>query len=151
MNQIFAYNFSVYHENLQGKMVCICVKPSNNNGTESYVWDWDGDVIEFGKRIFTIEGFFSNDGQHNFDILENNNLLDVKEEIFVICENRVYQITSDCSERMIKYWNISSLDIVTFDGIKYFVGTTLPKHDGLIDIMTDEQLVNSSFGFRIFR
>lgn len=140
--KIFAYKFSLYHENLQGKIVCISVKPSNNDGTESYVWDWDEDVIEFGKRIFTIEGFFSNDGQHNFDILESNNLLDVKEEIFVICENRVYQITSDCSERMIKYWNISSLDIVTFDGIKYIVGITLPKHDGLIDIMTDEQLVN---------
>lgn len=140
--KVFAYKFSLYHENLKGKIVCICVQPSNNDGTESYVWNWDGEVIEYGKRIFTIEGVFSNDGQHNFNILESNNLLDVNEEILVLCENRVYQIIPNCNERVIKYWDISSLNIVTVDSIKYFIGITLPKHDGLIDIITDEQLIN---------
>lgn len=142
--KIFAWNFSLYHENLQGKIVCICVKPSSSNGTENYVWNSNEveDVIEYGKRIFTIEGIFSNDGQHNFDILESNNLLDVNEEILVLCENRVYQIIPNNSENIINFWEITSLNIVTIDGIKYFVGISLPKQDGYIDTTTDEQLIN---------
>lgn len=142
--KIFAWNFSLYHENLQGKIVCICVKPSSSNGTENYVWNSNEveDVIEYGKRIFTIEGIFSNDGQHNFDILESNNLLDVNEEILVLCENRVYQIIPNNSENIINFWEITSLNIVTIDGIKYFVGILLPKQDGYIDTTTDEQLIN---------
>lgn len=140
--KVFAYRFSLYHENLKGKIVCICVQPSNNDGTESYVWDWDGEVLEYGKRIFTIEGAFSDDGQQNFDILSRNNLLDVNEEILVFSEKRVYQIIPNCSESTIKYWEVSSLNIVTVDGVKYALGITLPKQDGYIDIMTNDQLVN---------
>lgn len=142
--KIFAWNFSLYHENLQGKIVCICVKPSSSNGTENYVWNSNRveDVIEYGKRIFTIEGIFSNDGQHNFDILESNNLLDVNEEILILCENRVYQIIPNNNENIINFWEITSLNIATIDGIKYFVGISLPKQDGYIDIATDEQLIN---------
>lgn len=140
--KVFAYRFSLYHENLKGKIVCICVQPSNTDGTESFVWNWDEEVIEYGRRVFNIEGIFSNDGQHNFGILETNNLLDINEEILVFCENRVYQIIPNCSEAIIKYWEVSSLNIVTIDGIKYFIGISLPKHDGWIDIMTDDQLVN---------
>ena len=142
--KIFAWNFSLYHENLQGKIVCICVKPSSSNGTENYVWNSNEveDVIEYGKRIFTIEGIFSNDGQHNFDILESNNLLDVNEEILILCENRVYQIIPNNNENIINFWEITSLNIATIDGIKYFVGISLPKQDGYIDIATDEQLIN---------
>lgn len=81
--KVFAYRFSLYHENLKGKIVCICVQPSNTDGTESFVWNWDEEVIEYGRRVFNIEGIFSNDGQHNFGILETNNLLDINEEILV--------------------------------------------------------------------
>ena len=142
--KIFAWNFSLYHENLQGKIVCICVKPSSSNGTENYVWNSNKveDVIEYGKRIFAIEGIFSNDGQHNFDILESNNLLDVNEEILILCENRVYQIIPNNNENIINFWEITSLNIATIDGIKYFIGISLPKQDGYIDTTTDEQLIN---------
>lgn len=140
--KVFAYKFSLYHENLKGRIACLYVQPSNNDGPENYVWDWNGKVEEYGKKISTLKGVFSNDGQHNYDILKNNNLLDVNEEELVHCEDRIYQISPDCGERVIKYWEASSLNMVTVDGIKYFIGTSLPKHDGLIDITNDEQIAN---------
>lgn len=140
--KIFAYKFSPRYEKLKGGIVCLRVQPSNNDKSENYVWDWNGDVIEYGKKIFTLKGIFSNDGQHNYDILKNNNLLDINEEELIYCEDRIYQINPNCSECVIKYWEVSSLNIVTFDGIKYFIGNSLPKHDGVIDITNDEQLVN---------
>lgn len=140
--KVFAYRFSQYHKNLKGTIVCIWVHPSNNDGPENYVWNWNGDVIECGKRILPLKDFFSDNGQYNYDILKNNNLLNIDEDILVYCENRIYQIIPDNSERIIKFWEESSLNITTIDRTKYFVGISLPKHDGIIDITNDEQLIN---------
>jgi hypothetical protein len=118
------------------------VRQSNNDGPEKYVWDWNGEVVEFGRRIYTIKAAFSNDGQSNYDILKNNNLLDVDEERLIYCENRIYQFNPNSDERVIKFWEVSSLYIETIDGIKYCIGTSFPKHDGLLDITNDDQLAN---------
>lgn len=140
--KVFAPKFSHYHENLKGKIVCLCVRQSNNDGPEKYVWDWNGEVVEFGRRIYTIKAVFSNDGQSNYDILKNNNLLDADEERLIYCENRIYQFNPNSDERVIKFWEVSSLYIETIDGIKYCIGTSFPKHDGLLDITNDDQLAN---------
>ena len=140
--KIFAYRFNLYYKDLKKSIVCLCVQPSNNDGKDSFVWDWDAEVIEYGQRIHTLKGVFTEDSQHNYDILANNGLLDVKSDKLVFSGGRVYQIVPDNSDRVLKYWEASSLDIVTVDGYKYFVGISLPKRDGLLDITNDEQLAN---------
>ena len=140
--KIFAYRFNLDYKDLKKSIVCLCVQPSNNDGKDSFVWDWDAEVIEYGQRIHTLKGVFTEDSQHNYDILANNGLLDVKSDKLVFSGGRVYQIVPDNSDRVLKYWEASSLDIVTVDGYKYFVGISLPKRDGLLDITNDEQLAN---------
>ena len=140
--KIFAYRFNLDYKELKKHIVCFCVKPSNNDGKDRYVWDWDVDVIEYGQRIHTLKGVFTEDSQHNYDILANNDLLDIESEKLIYCGSRIYQVTPDNSDRVLKYWESSSLDIVTIEGKRYFVGISLPKHDGLLDITNDEQLAN---------
>lgn len=140
--KVFAYRFNLDFKHLKGKIVCLCVQPSNKADRERYVWDWDAEVIEYGQRIYTLKGVFSEDSQHNYEILTNNGLLDVNSVKLVYCGGRVYQIIPNNSDRVLKYWEASSLEMVTVDGNKYFAGISLPKHDGLLDITNDEQLAN---------
>ena len=140
--KIFAYRFNLKYKELKKSIVCLCIQPRNNDGKDSYVWDWDAEVIVYGQRIHIIKGVFSEDSQHNYDILANNGLLDVNSDKLVYSNGRVYQIIPDNSDRVLKFWEASSLDTVTVDGYKYFVGISLPKHDGLLDITNDEQLAN---------
>ena len=140
--KVFAYRFNLDFKHLKGSIVCLCVQPSNKDDRERYVWDWDVEVIEYGQRIYTLKGEFTEDSQHNYDILTNNGLLAVNSAKLVYSGGRVYQIIPDNSDRVLKYWEASSLDMVTVDGYKYFVGISLPKHDGMLDITNDEQLAN---------
>ncbi len=140
--KVFAYRFNIDYRHLKGCIVCLCVQPSNKDDREKFVWDWDAEVIEYGQRIFTLKGEFTEDSQHNYDILTNNGLHDVNSDKLVYSSGRVYQIIPDNNDRILKYWEASSLDMVTVDGYKYFVGISLPKHDGLLDITNDEQLAN---------
>ena len=140
--KVFAYRFNIDHRHLKGCIVCLCVQPSNKDDREKFVWDWDAEVIEYGQRIFMLKGELTEDSQHNYDILTNNGLHDVNSDQLVYSSGRVYQIIPDNNDRVLKYWEASSLDIVTVDGYKYFVGISLPKHDGLLDITNDEQLAN---------
>ena len=140
--KVFAYRFNLDYRHLKGSIVCICVQPSNKDDREKYVWNWDAEVFEYGQRIYTLKGAFSDDSQHNYDILTNNGLFDVNSDKLVYSGGRVYQITPDNSDRVLKYWESSSLEMVTVDGNKYFIGISLPKHDGLLDITNDEQLAN---------
>lgn len=140
--KIFAYRFNLDFKYLRGSIVCLCVQPSNKADRERYVWDWDAEVIEYGQRIHTLKGLFTEDSQHNYDILANNGLLEINSDKLVYSGGRVYQIIPDNSDRVLKYWEISSLDMVTVDGNRYFVGMSMPKHDGLLDITNDEQLAN---------
>lgn len=140
--KVFAYRFNIDYRHLKGCIVCLRVQPSNKDDREKFVWDWGAEVIEYGQRILTLKGDFTEDSQHNYDILTNNGLHDVNSDKLVYSSGRVYQIIPDNNDRVLKYWEASSLDMVTVDGYKYFVGISLPKHDGLLDITNDEQLAN---------
>ncbi|MCR5333891.1 MAG: hypothetical protein K6E45_03090 [Bacteroidaceae bacterium] len=140
--KVFAYRFNLEYKHLKGSIVCLCVQPSNKDDRERYVWDWDAEVIPYGRRIYTLKGVFSEDSQQNYNILSNNGLLDVNNDKLVYSGGRVYQIIPGNNDRVLKYWEASSLEMVTIDGNKYFVGISLPKHDGLLDVTNDEQLAN---------
>lgn len=140
--KVFAYKFYLDYKHLKKSIVCLCVQPSKKDDRERYVWDWDAEVIEYGQRICTFKGVFSEDSQHNYKILTKSGLLDVNSNKLVYSGGRVYQIIPDNSDRVLKYWEASSLEMVTVDGSKYLVGISLPKHDGLLDITNDEQLAN---------
>lgn len=140
--KVFAYRFNINNSHFKGCIVRLRVQPSNKDDREKFVWDWDDKVIEYGQRIFTLKGEFTEDSQHNYDILTNNGLHDVNSNKLVYSSGRVYQIIPDNNDRVLKYWEASSLDMVTVDGYKYFVGRSIPKHDGLLDITNDEQLAN---------
>lgn len=140
--KVFAYRFNKNNSHFIGCIVRLRVQPSNKDDREKFVWDWDDKVIEYGQRIFTLKGEFTEDSQHNYDILTNNGLHDVNSNKLVYSSGRVYQIIPDNNDKVLKYWEASSLDMVTVDGYKYFVGRSIPKHDGLLDITNDEQLAN---------
>lgn len=140
--KVFAYRFNINNSHFKGCIVRLRVQPSNKDDREKFVWDWDDKVIEYGQRIFTLKGEFTEDSQHNYDILTNNGLHDVNSNKLVYSSGQVYQIIPDNNDRVLKYWEASSLDMVTVDGYKYFVGRSIPKHDGLLDITNDEQLAN---------
>lgn len=141
--RIFAFEFARDYKHFNGCIVCLWVEPSKSDGPERYVWSWkNGDVIEYGKRIFPLKGVFSDNGQQNYDVLRDNDLVEIEEDKLVYSAGKVYKISSDSSDRVVKYWEESSLEIVICNEVKCFIGFSLPKHDGLVDITTDEQLAN---------
>ena len=140
--KVFAYKFNQNYEHLKGTIVCLSVQPSNSDGKENFVWDWDQDVKEYGEIVYPLEDQFSDNGQQNYDILLNNDLINIDYEELVYCAGRVYLLIPNNNDNIIKYWEASSLNIVTINDKKYVVGNSLPKHDGQIDITNDEQLIN---------
>lgn len=141
--EIFAHNFSKNHNERKGTLICICVRPNTNPGIDKdeFIWDKDEEVIDYGNKISNIKGTFTENGQHNYNILESNGCFEDSSEKFLYSENKVYHINSTFNARTLSYWNESTLPIVSIRGKLFIAGYSRPNYDGMIDVTNDELLI----------
>ena len=143
--RVFAHNFVQKYESFRNSLVCLAVMPNakDGEGLDSYIWDKSVTVYEFGTKLKSLKANLNEDGENNFRIFQENDLIETESDKFILCGDKVYYIKAQSRERLIPYWNISSLDIIdTSFGKKYIPSSQLPEKDGCIDITNDDQLIN---------
>ena len=142
--RVFAHNFANRHYDLRGMLACLSVKPNEKEGEylDSFIWDKSEDVYEFCYKISSIRGVINEDGENNYNVFVDNDLIESPIEKFVSFEKRIYHIKKESQERIVSYWDESSLHIIQAQGKKFITGYSLPAYDGAIDITTDDQLID---------
>lgn len=143
--RVFAHNFSQRYNMLDKHLVCLAVIPNKKEGEDydAYVWDKSCDVYEFGDCVYPIKDSVNDDGENNFKIFQENDLIEIEEDKYVLSGNKVLYIKATSNERLIPYWNASNINMFeTFSGKKYLSAFQLPDRDGVIDITNDDQLIN---------
>ena len=143
--RVFAHNFVQKYESFRNSLVCLAVMPNakDGEGLDSYIWDKSVTVYEFGTKLKSLKANLNEDVENNFRIFQENDLIETESDKFILCGDKVYYIKAQSRERLIPYWNISSLDIIdTSFGKKYIPSSQLPEKDGCIDITNDDQLIN---------
>ena len=143
--RVFAHNFIQRYESFRNKLVCLAVMPNakEGEGLDSYIWDKSVTVYEYGTQIKALKANLSEDGEHNFCIFQENDLIETESDKYVLSGDRVFFIKARSKDRLIPYWNISNIEIIdTSFGKKYIPVTQMPEKDGCIDITNDDQLIN---------
>ena len=141
---IFAHNFAQRHYDRNNCLVCIGVKENEKDepGNDDWIWNKSDEVYDFGMRIRRLDGSFSDNGQHNYELLATNGLLELKDDRLYSTDNRVFLIKAYNTDRVLNYWNLSTLNTVEINGKLFYAGYTLPDFDGNIDIQNDVQLLD---------
>ena len=143
---VFAHNVvGRYGYTFQDSLVRLSVLPNNKQGSGYYafIWDKSQDIYEFGAKVVKLREELSENGQTNYAILSNYKLVDQEDDVFFSSGNKIYRIMGGGKERIIPYWNLSSLDIVNGPNEKlYVVNYDYPNPDGVTDITNDEQLID---------
>lgn len=143
--RVFAHNFIQRYNLLDKRLVCLAVMPNEKEGDnlDAYIWDKSSVVYEFGNRIYSIKVSVSDDGENNFTIFQENDLIETEDDRYVLSGDRILYIKANSKERLIPYWKTSSINIIeTQFGKKYLYSAQLPERDGVIDITNDDQLIN---------
>lgn len=143
--RVFAHNFIQKHESYRKKLVSLAVIPNTKDGEglDSYIWDKSVPVYEFGIQIKTLNANLNEDGENNFCIFQENDLIESETDKYILSSDKVYYIKAHNKDRLIPYWNISNLDIIeTQYGKKYIPTYQMVEKDGCIDITNDDQLIN---------
>lgn len=143
--RVFAHNFNQRHEDLNKQLICLNVIPNEKAGDnlDAYIWNKSGSVYEYGKVINTIKDTINGDGENNFRIFQENDLIETEEDQYVLSGDKVYYVKANSKDRLIPYWNISNIELIeTQYGKKYLADLQLPEKDGVIDITNDDQLIN---------
>lgn len=143
--RVFAHNFIQRYDKLDKHLVCLAVKPNEKEGDnlDAYIWDKSGSIYEFGNCIYSIKATLNEDGENNFTIFQENDLIETEDDKYVLSGDNIFLIKANNKERLIPYWKASELDIIeTQSGKKYLVAFHLPEKDGFIDITNDDQLID---------
>ena len=97
----------------------------------------------FSKKETSLKACLNEDGENNFCIFQENDLIESKTDNYILSGDRVYFVKANSKERLIPFWNISDLDIIdTSFGKKYIAAFRMPDKEGCIDITNDDQLIN---------
>jgi hypothetical protein len=126
-------------------LVSLAVIPNakDGEGLDSYIWDKSVPVYEFGIQVKTLRANLNEDGENNFCIFQENDLIESETDKYILSGDKVYYVKAHSKDRLIPYWNISNLDIIeTQYGKKYIPTYQMIEKDGCIDITNDDQLIN---------
>lgn len=141
---VFAHNFIQRYNMLDKHLVCFAVIPSEKNGDnfDAYIWDKSSSVYEFGNRIYSIKAIVNEDGENNFTIFQENDLIETEKDKYVLSGDKILFIKANSKDRLIPYWKVSNINIIEISGKRYLAAFQLPEKDGVIDITNDDQLIN---------
>ena len=141
--EVFAPKIARDYSNLDRKLIALSVKPNNNEGDnrDDFVCDYyNGEVRTIGYTIANLPkvGVI---GEYNYMQLQEHHLLGKDEPVFFQVKDRLYYIKND-KQRLIPYCTITdSMPIVRGKYDTYYLGSSLPMEQGVIDITNDQQLI----------
>ena len=143
--EVFAFNIQRDYIDYDKELISLYVIPNEKEGDKynAYVWNHFRGVYVLGSKTIRIEEKFNDNGEENFSILSKYNFLDQDEPYFFISDDKLYKVDKSSTSRFIPYCIIDdNTEIV--DGVysTYFLENDLPSKDGVIDITTDEQLID---------
>ncbi len=141
--KVFAHNFADKYMHTKGTLVCISVKENEKIGDylDAYIWNKSGGVYEYGSKVKKLKTPFTANGQYNYNILKENNLLEVERDVYVSSGGNIYLIKAGSQERLISYWKENSIETLEIHGKTFVTNSIKSGEDGKIDITTDEQLI----------
>ena len=143
--RVFAHNFIQRYEEQNKKLVCLSVITNEKEGEnlDAYIWDKSGSVYEYGNRIYSINATLNVDGENNFTIFQENDLIETEDDKYILSGDKVFFIKANSKERLIPYWKASNIDIIESPyGKKYLIAFQLPEKEGVIDITNNDQLIH---------
>lgn len=143
--EVFAHQIQRNYKDYDKELVSLYVIPNKKDGEgyDAFVWDYSREVYIEGEKIEKIEETFTDNGEENYSILSKYNLLNREEKTFVISNGKIYKIESSSSSRFIPYCTITdSTAIIVGRYATYYLDGELPHKEGVIDITTDEQLID---------
>ena len=143
--RVFAHNFIQKYDSYRNSLVCLSVIPNakSGEGLDSYVWNKSVTVYEYGIPIIILKANLSEDGENNFCIFQENDLIETESDKYILSGDKVYYIKAHSKNRVVPYWKISNMEIIdTSYGKKYILALQMPEKDGCIDLTNDDQLIN---------
>ena len=147
---IFAYNFKLKQSSRIGKGILIGVMPSNNDGKDSYVWDYSSGAPD---EYFTVikclnTDLLSGTPDTVFEKIESKGWLNLSEKTYKFFENKIYCIDpKDIKKRFVKVWDLEKLNqkdlqlYSTVDKMYYaLLANEIEAPCSYIDIMPNSEL-----------
>lgn len=142
--EVFAYNIVRDYSFLDKNLIALSVKPNDKDGENwyNYLCDYKrGDVRLIGNPIKNIAKIGTL-GEYNYTVLQQNDLLDKDEPTFFNVGDKLYCI-KDKNSRLVSYCTITaSMPMVKGKYGMYYIGSSLPFAEGIIDITNDKQLIS---------
>ena len=147
---IFAYNFKLKQSSRIGKGILIGVMPSNNDGKDSYVWDYgSGAPDEYFTVIKCLNtNILSGTPDSVFEKIESKGWLNHSEKTYRFFDNKIYCIDpQDIKKRYLKVWDLEKLNkkdlqlYSTVDKMYYaLLANEIEAPCSYIDIMPNSEL-----------
>lgn len=147
---IFAYNFKLKQSSRIGKGILIGVMPSNNDGKDSYVWDYSsGAPDEYFTVIKSLNtDLLSGNPDTVFEKIVSKGWLNHSEKTYRFFENKIFCIDpQDIKKRYLKVWDIEKLNKTdlqlysTVDKMYYaLLANEIEAPCSYIDIMPNSEL-----------
>lgn len=142
--EVFAANIQRNYYGMNNSLISLYVmENTREGGKNAFVWDWNSEIELVGTKIIQLDKEFGDNGQENFDVLQDNNLLGRNDDLYVLSGDRLYYIKAGSNSRLIPFCKFSeSLPIIARRNSYYYLGAGLKAAEGSIDTTTDEQLVD---------
>ncbi len=146
--RVFCYNLKRDYHNYQGELVQIEVVPNEKEGDnlDAFVWNFS-ELNVIGSKIQKIKGQIGSDGDYNYQILEQNGLLNPEEDIYFQSGNKIFHIEAKTTPRLLSYYNLEDFYTITTDTAASYIydEAGLPVKSGEVDCTNDSQLVEWLF------
>ena len=142
--EVFAANIQRNYYGMNNSLISLYVmENTREGGRNAFVWDWNGDVELVGTKIIQLETEFGENGQTNYEILQNNDLLGKDNDLYVLSGDKLFYIKSGSDSRLIPFCKFTeSLPIIGRRNSYFYIGSGLQAAESSIDTTTDEQLVD---------
>ena len=142
--EVFAANIHRDFYGMNNSLICLNVmENTKEGGKNAFVWDWNGGVVPIGTKIKQLDRDLKNNGQENYNILKDNDVLNKEEDIYVLSGDKLFYIKGGSDSRLIPFCKFSeSLPVINRRNSYYYIGSGFHAIASSIDITTDEQLVD---------
>ena len=142
--EVFAANIQRNYYGMNKSLISLYVmKNTKEGGKNAFVWDWNGNVELVGTKIIQLDKEFGENGQANYEILHDNDLLGKDNDLYILSGDKLFYIKRSSDSRLIPFCKFTeSLPIISRRNSYFYIGSGLQSAENSIDTTTDEQLVD---------
>ena len=137
--EVFAANIQRNYYGMNNSLISLYVmENTREGGKNAFLWDWNGDVELVGPKIIQLDSEFGENGQANYEILQNNDLLGKDNDLYVLSGDKLFYIKGGSDSRLIPFCKFTeSLPIISRRNSYYYIGSGLQAAESSIDTTTE--------------